>query len=73
MVQLNGMDHSTNTAIFSISAVADISSLPTTTAAGSWGNETFPPVKAGSWAYLTDGSGKKYVLDGATDTWKENA
>ena len=73
MVALNGMDHITNTAIFSISSASDISGLPTTTTAGSWRNETFPPVKAGSWAYLTDGSGKKYVLDGATDTWKENA
>lgn len=70
MVQLNGIDYATNTAVFSISKEADIASLPTTTMPGSNGKETFEPVKAGSFAYLTDGSGKKYVLDGDTDTWK---
>lgn len=73
MITLNGMDYSTNTALFSASKAADLANLPTTTDPGTVDNSIFPAVKAGSIAYLTDGSGKKYVLDGDTDSWKETA
>ncbi|MBP3855497.1 MAG: hypothetical protein IK990_07810 [Ruminiclostridium sp.] len=71
MVTLNGIDYATNTAVFSISKAADITELPTTSMTGGNSNETFAPVKAGSLAYMTDGTGTKYVLDGDTDEWKE--
>lgn len=72
MVELNGMDYSTNTAIFSISKAADLADLPTTTAAAVMHNgEKVGPVKAGSAAYMTDGSGKIYTLDGDTAEWVE--
>ena len=73
MVQLNGIDHSTNTALFSISSDSDIENLPTTTLEGHNASETFPPVRAGSFAYMTDGSGRKFVLDGESDEWKEES
>lgn len=73
MVQLNGIDHSTNTALLSISSDSDIENLPTTTLEGHNAGETFPPVRAGSFAYMTDGSGRKFVLDGESDEWKEES
>jgi hypothetical protein len=69
MVTLNGMDHATNTANFSISKTADIQDLPTTTKCGTGADGSIPPVKAGSTAVLTDGSWAVYQLDGDTDTW----
>ena len=68
MVTLNGMDYMTNTAVFSISKAADIANLPTTTSHGVYSDTVSP----GSMAYLTDGSKKKYLLDGDTNTWKES-
>lgn len=66
------MDFSTNTAIFSISSAADVAGLPTMTAGAVMGNgEKVGPVKPGSAAYTTDGTGKVYTLDGDTNSWKQ--
>lgn len=71
MVTQNGYDWTFGTALFSISSAADVAKLPTTTAKGRDGEKVFDVVAAGSIAYLTDGSSKKYVLDGAANEWKE--
>ena len=72
MVALNGVDFTTNTSVFSISKAADISDLPTVTTPGrAYNGEVLAPAKPGSLAYMTDGSGKKYWLDGDTNTWTE--
>ena len=72
MATLNGIDYTTNTAVFSVSNDGDMSNLPTTTASGVDHKGTkLSPVAPGSFAYLTDGSSKTYVLDGNTNTWKE--
>lgn len=72
MVARNGIDYATNTAVFSVSKAADLADLPTATTAGRDHRGTvLEPVEPGSLAYMTDGSGKTYVLDGDTNTWKE--
>ena len=74
MVTLNGIDYTTNTAVFSISKAADIADLPNTTTVGIDHNGTrLAPVEPGSLAYITDGTDTTYVLDGDTNTWKERS
>ena len=73
MVTQNGYDYAFGTALFSISSAADVAKLPTVTAKGRDGDKVFGAVSAGSLAYLTDGTKTSYVLDGATNTWKERA
>lgn len=72
MVSRNGIDYTTNTAVFSVSKAADLADLPTMTTAGRDHKGTaLEPVEPGSLAYMTDGSDKIYVLDGDTNEWKE--
>jgi hypothetical protein len=70
MITRLGMDYSSKLAIFSISKASDVENLPTATDNGAEEAADFEPVAPGSYAYLTDGSGEKYVLDGDTNTWK---
>lgn len=72
MVTLNGIDFTTNTAVFSVGKAADIADLPTATAAGTdYNGRRLDPTAPGSLAYMTDGSDKTYVLDGDDNEWKE--
>lgn len=72
MVARNGIDYATNTAVFSISKAADLADLPTVTAPGrDYKGTNLEPVAPGSLAYMNDGSGKTYTLDGDTNEWKE--
>ena len=69
MVTRVGFDHSTKLGMFSLSAAADVANLPLTNRAGIDEAELYEACAAGSYAYLTDGSGTKYVLDGETNAW----
>lgn len=68
MAALTKMDNSTGYAEFSIDGTAEVALLPTTTAGGSGALANVDEVKAGSVAYLTDGTLGIYTLDGS-DTW----
>jgi hypothetical protein len=63
-------DEGTKLAIFSISEAADVANLPLTDKGGSGDAILYEECAAGSKAYLTDGSGGTYVLDGKTNSWK---
>ena len=71
MITVIDINYSTGHTVFAISSASDISGLPTMTAAGQSGSEHFEPVKAGSSAITTSGDTKLYMLDGATNEWKE--
>ena len=72
MVTLRNINYTTNCARFAISTPADIPDLPTTTTEGVDGNGVkLSPVKPGSSAITTSGALKLYMLDGATNEWKE--
>jgi len=71
MITILDINYSTGHTVFAISSAADIADLPTMTAPGQCGNESFEPVKAGSSAITTSGDTKLYMLDGATNEWKE--
>ena len=73
MITQNGYDYDFKTALYSVGSVEEIAQLPTTTADSVVDGKTYKACAAGSYAYLTDGSGKKYVLDGDSDSWKEDA
>ena len=60
-----------NVASFAISTASEISDLPTTTSAGTGGGAKFGAVSAGSTAVTTSGDMKVFMLDGATNEWKE--
>lgn len=72
MVTLRDINHYTKCARFAISTPADIPNLPTLTRPGINGNgNVLEPVKAGSSAITTSGDFKLYMLDGASNEWKE--
>lgn len=69
---IRDINYTTNCARFAISTSADIPDLPTTTTEGVDGNGVkLAPVKPGSSAVTTSGELKMYMLDGATNEWKE--
>lgn len=71
MVTRLGFDYNSKLAIFSISESSDVANLPLTDRKGVNEAAGFEDCAPGSFAYLTDGTGGKYVLDGKTNTWKE--
>ena len=72
MVTLKDINYATGVCRFSISTPADITNLPTMTTNGIDGNgDKLGPVKPGSSAITTSGDLKLYMLDGASNEWKE--
>ncbi len=72
MVTLREINYATNCAKFAISSSADIANLPTMTTGSvdAYGTK-LAPVTPGSSAITTSGDFKLYMLDGATNEWKE--
>ena len=74
MVTVRDYNYSTKCARFAISSSADIANLPTQTTSGIDGEgNVIQPVKAGSSAITTSGDFKLYMLDGASNEWKERS
>lgn len=73
MIMRNDMDWNTNTASFSISSAADIANLPTMTEKGKNEAASYEACAPGSSAITTSGDLKLYMLDGASNEWKERS